>query len=40
MLFRANTKLAKINSIFAGCSLLTGGLDGQLFARNGKLEKC
>ena len=38
MLFRANTKLAKINGIFAGCSLLTGGLDGQLFARNGKLE--
>ena len=38
MLFRANTKLAKINGIFAGCGLLTGGLDGQLFARNGKLE--
>ena len=37
LLFRANTKLAKINGIFAGCSGLAGGLDGQLFARCNKL---
>ena len=37
LLFRANTKLAEINGMFAGCSGLTGGLDGQLFTRCNKL---
>lgn len=38
LLFRANSKLQKIDGTFAGCGLLTGGLDGQLFTRNAKLK--
>ena len=37
MLFRTCTKLQNISGIFYGCGLLTGGLDAQLYANNGKI---
>ena len=37
LLFRTCTKLQDISNVFAYCTLLTGGLDSQLFANNGRL---
>lgn len=37
LLFRTCTKLQDISGVFYGCGLLTGGLDSQLFANNGRL---
>lgn len=37
LLFRACTKLNDISSMFAGCSLLTGALDNQLFSSNAQI---
>lgn len=39
-LFRHNTALESCNSAFAGCSLITGPLDGDFFINCGELKNC
>ena len=39
-MFRTNSKLSDINTMFGGCGLITGDLDGDFFAGNPNLTNC
>ena len=39
-LFRTNSKLASANTMFAGCNLITGALDGDFFIGNPNIQNC